>query len=407
MRAQTLRNLAETDWNESPIVVQEQGPSDRKQDRITHNALCTLRAGCSSGQDFILFLEDDLDFNRHLRHNLTSWFPIACSRPGNHFFGSLYNPGIGVRERHPRHRSFIARPETVYGSQAYILSRATAAFVMEHWDEVPGMGDIKMPRLAARVCDIHYSWPSLVQHVGVSSVWGGGFHNAPDFDRNWRFEVMKQPYPREFFLSLRESSLRTARIVAPLVMDAVRPSRVVDVGCAGGAWLAAFQEHGAREITGVDDEQIPADLLLIPPDRIQRRDLGESLALGFQADLMISLEVGQQLPASAAAGYVASLTEAGPVILFSAAIPGQGGHCHVNEQWPDYWARLFAERGYVPVDILRPQVWDDARIPFWYRQNLLLYVREKDLPKYPRLGRSLPGPPMALVHPDLFLLRSR
>ena len=30
----------------------------------------------------------------------------------------------------------------------------------------------------------------------------------------------------------------------------------------------------------------------------------------------------------------------GPLVLFSAAAPHQGGAHHVNEQWPAYWAGL-------------------------------------------------------------------
>jgi SAM-dependent methyltransferase len=218
---------------------------------------------------------------------------------------------------------------------------------------------------------------------------------------------MRQPYDRAFFLNLRGGSLQSARVVVPLVLNLLKPQRVIDVGCGSGAWLAALRENGVEDVWGVDGEYLDADLLLVPPERVLRRDLTADLRLDFQCDLVISLEVAEHLAASAAARFVASLTALGPVILFSAAIPGQGGYCHINEQWPEYWARLFADQGYVPVDCIRPQIWNDSTVPFWYRQNLLLYVREADRHKYPGLAGTAPPAQLAVVHPDLYLMKCR
>jgi hypothetical protein len=79
-------------------------------------------------------------------------------------------------------------PESIFGSQAFLLSRETAIYVVKHWDSVEGMQDIKMSRLAARLAEpVFYHAPSLVQHVGRKSTWGGGFHRARDYDRYWKF----------------------------------------------------------------------------------------------------------------------------------------------------------------------------------------------------------------------------
>jgi hypothetical protein len=49
------------------------------------------------------------------------------------------------------------------------------------------MQDIKISRLAGRLKrQVLYHCPSLVQHVGKSSVWGGPFHQARDFNRHWK-----------------------------------------------------------------------------------------------------------------------------------------------------------------------------------------------------------------------------
>jgi hypothetical protein len=66
----------------------------------------------------------------------------------------------------------------------------------------------------------------------------------------------------------------------------------------------------------------------------------------------------------------------GDVVLFSAAVPHQGGEHHVNEQVPEYWRRKFARRGYAAYDCLRPQLRQRSEIAPWYRFNTVLYANE-------------------------------
>jgi hypothetical protein len=69
------------------------------------------------------------------------------------------------------------------------------------------------------------------------------------------------------------------------------------------------------------------------------------------------------------------------VVLFSAAIPHQGGTAHLNEQWQAYWAAFFAQHGYVAVDCIRPRIYGNAKVEWWYRQNILIYCRPSKCPK--------------------------
>lgn len=216
-----------------------------------------------------------------------------------------------------------------------------------------------------------------------------------------------QPYDRSFWEDQGEVARNAAEIVAGVVGEYLRPASVVDVGCGVGEWLVAFGRQGATDLLGVDAPYIDRGLLVIAPDRFFAHDLTEPLRLGRGFDLAISLETAEHLPPEAAETLVESLVRLAPVILFSAAIPGQGGVHHVNEQWPAYWAERFAGHGYAPVDCLRPRIWSDDRIAFWYRQNTLLYVREDELARNPKLrearARTDDGQ-LALVHPHMFLL---
>src|SRR5205814_7183236 len=77
---------------------------------------------------------------------------------------------------------------------------------------------------------------------------------------------------------------------------------------------------------------------------------------------------------------------------------------HINEQWPSYWARLFNAHDFVPVDALRPAIWADERVAFWYRQNTILYARDSRVGSLRGLARQ-PGitDQLDLVHPALYL----
>jgi hypothetical protein len=97
---------------------------------------------------------------------------------------------------------------------------------------------------------------------------------------------------------------------------------------------------------------------------------------------------------------VADLCSAADVVLFSAAIPGQGGpgsEEHPNEQWQSYWAQLFVDAGYHAFDAIRPAIWTDRRIAFWYRQNAFLAVA-------PSCTSTINGPSSVhdVVHPELW-----
>jgi hypothetical protein len=111
--------------------------------------------------------------------------------------------------------------------------------------------------------------------------------------------------------------------------------------------------------------------------------------------------VAEHLPAASAATFVSSLCRHGDAVLFSAAIPGQGGSYHVNEQWPSYWANLFRSEGYDCFDVLRHTLWRDASVEWWYRQNLLIFTTGSAGERLRASGRQ-PVTPLPLVHPSLF-----
>jgi len=126
----------------------------------------------------------------------------------------------------------------------------------------------------------------------------------------------------------------------------------------------------------VDGDWVPRHLLKIPENQFLPFDMTRPLRLGRQFDLVMSLEVAEHLPERHAKQFVDSLTGAGAVVLFAAAIPQQGGAEHQNEQWPEYWAKLFLDNKYEVVDCIRKHIWNNDKIAYWYSQNILLFVRK-------------------------------
>jgi SAM-dependent methyltransferase len=218
--------------------------------------------------------------------------------------------------------------------------------------------------------------------------------------------VGAQPYSQDYYTKRNQGARRSARAVVPLVLDLVRARSVVDVGCGVGTWLSVFREYGVEDILGVDGEHIDRRLLEIPPDRFRALDLEQPFRLDREFDLVVSLEVAEHLPEARAGAFVESLTRLGPVVVFSAAIPFQGGRRHVNLQWPEYWVQRFAERGYAVIDCLRRKIWDNADVQWWYAQNTLLFVARRHLDETPTLAtaraRAEPGQ-LSIVHPKQYL----
>ncbi len=115
-----------------------------------------------------------------------------------------------------------------------------------------------------------------------------------------------------------------------------------------------------------------------------------------------SLEVAEHLYAEYAENFVRTLTSLSDIILFSAAIPHQGGTHHVNEQPPAYWADIFKKYDYVCFDIVRPKVWENTKIAHWYRQNIMLYVHKGKAEIFETLGYKITPKPMHLVNPFIY-----
>lgn len=208
-------------------------------------------------------------------------------------------------------------------------------------------------------------------------------------------------YDRAFYEMQMAGSARTAHVVIPILLESVHVSSVCDVGCGVGTWLNAFREFGISDLLGIDGGYVDRSLLQIPQSQFAPKDISKPFRIKRKFDVTVCLEVAEHLLPSRADSFVEDLTLLSPIILFSAAIPGQGGVGHFNEQWPSFWARLFERRGFGVCDIVRSRIWDDSELTPCYRQNILIFADRDSMKENSALSEARVGS-IDIVHPEFY-----
>ena len=333
-----------------PLIMLDTLQCERRQDRQAQNSFkAVCLALVQSYPDFILFMEDDIVFNRHLLENLRSWAPMvdavrAGRAGGGYFFGSLYNPNVRGEIARPDY--FVADPEAVYGSQCFVFSESMARYFVEHWEEVEGMQDIKMSRLAARKASLYYHRPSLVQHMGEASTWGGHFHQCRDFDAKFRRGVATSG-SRMTKQEVHANSYFSPALAMELERFFSKDVPVLDLGCGNGCYVDYLRGAG-YDVQGIDGCPVA--------DHILAHDLGTPLELEIMPSAgeenlryanILCIEVGEHIPIEQADVFMDNVAKyAARTVVLSWAIPGQGGCGHVNEQPNSYVIEKMKARGF-------------------------------------------------------------
>ncbi|WP_288547147.1 hypothetical protein, partial [uncultured Helicobacter sp.] len=245
---------------------------------------------------------------------------------------------------------------------------------------------------------------------------------------------LTQIYNKNFY-GKPAGSNPSAEEILSYVDTLLHPKSVIDVGCGVGSWLKAWQDINPNiAIAGIDGNEVVSQFPYISSESYKQVDLTQNYqitlqevcktfsnvidsssknALGGGAEnntienkidssaldsanskystqskdskpqkpfaLAQSIEVAEHLYAQYAQNLIDLLTSLSDIVLFSAAIPYQGGTHHVNEQPPIYWAKLFAKKDFVCFDILRDRFWENTKIAPCYRQNMMIYVHKSKI----------------------------
>jgi hypothetical protein len=184
-------------------------------------------------------------------------------------------------------------------------------------------------------------------------------------------------YSKDFYSGQVDGSVRSAKVILPLVYGLYQPRSVIDFGCGRGGWLETAESLGSSRLRGLDGNWVNEEDLLSDNIEFESVDFEEAIEIDERFDLCISLEVAEHISGRNANRFIRELCSCSDVVLFSAAIKEQGGTRHINEQRQSYWIKLFKSNGYACLDVIRPLVWNNEEVQYWYRQNAFLFVCEK------------------------------
>jgi hypothetical protein len=197
------------------------------------------------------------------------------------------------------------------------------------------------------------------------------------------------------------------KAIMQIILPIYKPNSIIDLGCGSGSWLHTIsKEYKISEFLGVDGHWIDENELLIPQTNFNTHNLQDVYTPNRKFDMAISMEVAEHLNEEYADNFVTSLVNSSDLILFSAAIPSQGGTNHFNERKQSYWKYIFSKKGYECIDLIRPQIWNLDGVRTDYKQNSLLYIKKilledpnSPLSKFIDLeNKNI----IDIVHPELF-----
>lgn len=193
----------------------------------------------------------------------------------------------------------------------------------------------------------------------------------------------------------------SATVILPFLISEFKIKSIIDIGCGIGTWLAVAKGKGINDFIGIDGAYVDKKLLHIEAENFKEQDLSQPFDLKRKFDIAFCLEVGEHIEESKADILIDSITRHADLILFSAAIPGQQGDGHINEQWVDYWIEKFARHNFLFYDVMRPHFWNNPNVEWWYKQNMFIVAKQGSLPltTNPTINQY--------IHPDLFMRRTK
>lgn len=200
-------------------------------------------------------------------------------------------------------------------------------------------------------------------------------------------------------------NLKDPEIIVPILIKVIHPKSVVDVGCGTGTFLRTFEKEGITDIMGLDGEWVNKEIISknISLDKFQEVDLEKEIDINRKYDLALCLEVLEHIDNAFVDVAVKTLAKLSDVIVFSAAIPGQGGQNHVNEQWFGYWMTKFRQYNYSFHDVFRPIFWNNADLAWWYKQNMFLVTNDSASVDISGFEKLMNHNINDYIHPQLFL----
>lgn len=205
-----------------------------------------------------------------------------------------------------------------------------------------------------------------------------------------------------YYRALGDPSAASARVVVPYLMELFGPTSVIDVGCGSGHWLDAFSALGVERLVGLDSGLVPEEDPAVRKGWLREADLSLPFVADERFGLALCIETLQYLPEWREEGFIKDLAALAPVVVFSTAVPMQQWPAPGDpiERWQGHWPPLFSKHGFTVCDVVRQKFWDDPRVGWWYRQNVLVFIHNELLLEREELRLLIEGVGrLSMVHP--------
>jgi SAM-dependent methyltransferase len=163
-----------------------------------------------------------------------------------------------------------------------------------------------------------------------------GAKHAGQLYGRWYYASYAMPYEEENWRAFFGA-------VADAIVAQLRPTTVLDAGCAKGFLVAALRERGV-DASGFDVSEVAiAEAPESVRDHVRVGSLTEPIDGHY--DLVTCIEVIEHLDPADAATAVSVLSAAGDRVLLSSTPGDRDEPTHVNIQPPERWSQLFAAQG--------------------------------------------------------------
>lgn len=146
---------------------------------------------------------------------------------------------------------------------------------------------------------------------------------------------------------------------------------VIDLGCGSGAYTKHLLSKGVY-CEGYDGNP---DTPALTNGLCDVLDLSKDVQLDKQYDYVLSLEVGEHIPAIYERVFINNIHKLNREgVVLSWAIQGQGGDGHVNERSNDYIRGYFAALGY-HNDMEAETVLRSIAETWWFKNTIMVFKK--------------------------------
>jgi SAM-dependent methyltransferase len=190
--------------------------------------------------------------------------------------------------------------------------------------------------------------------------------------------ALNKMYDRDFHKSIENDEYPQAVRLAEYIASHVPCSTFLDFGCSTGLYLNEIKKRLPQiESVGYEFAEDAVNAALCPD--VVQFDLTEPLQRSKKENtLSLCLEVLEHIDDANWLPVLTNITKLSDVIIFSAAIPGQGGTGHINCRWKIDWIRRFHSLGWVvDLDKSRHMI-DYMRNGYhmgWFANNAMVLVK--------------------------------